>query len=361
MAANADFADDLIAWHERSGRHDLPWQTTPVDPYRVWLSEIMLQQTQVATVIPYFHRFLARFPTLEDLARASEQEVLALWAGLGYYQRGRNLLRCAQTVVQEHQGRFPSCAQALEKLPGIGRSTAAAIASTVFQERVAILDGNVQRVLARLTCTDAPWGSPALHQALWPRAQERLPREAASMPAYTQAIMDLGAMICRVRQPLCDQCPVQLHCSAHREQRVAEFPRPKIKKSVPTRQAYWAVLMSQHHVWLMQQPERGIWPSLWVPWQLDLQHPPKDWQRVGRTRTAIVSLRHQFTHYKLEIEAGCFAWSGERPVGAPIGLTRWTWAEALSLPCPTPVSRLLAKLAPVATETGGEPHRHTRT
>jgi A/G-specific adenine glycosylase len=357
MAASADFAQDLIAWHEHYGRHDLPWQTTPVDPYRVWLSEIMLQQTQVATVIPYFHRFLAEFPTLSDLAQASEQQVLALWAGLGYYQRGRNLLRCAQTLVRDHDGQFPSSAQALEKLPGIGRSTAAAIASTVYQERVAILDGNVQRVLARLTCTDAPWGSPSLNQALWPVAQAHLPKDPASMPAYTQAIMDLGAMVCRARQPACAQCPVQRHCSAFAQNRVDAFPRPKAKKIIPTRQAYWAVLMSRDHVWLMQQPDKGIWPSLWVPWQLDLQHPPRNWRAVGETRTAIISLRHQFTHYKLEIEAGCFAWSGNRPVGAPRGLIRWTWADALSLPCPAPVSRLLARLAHASRESDGEPHR----
>ncbi len=361
MDASADFAEDLIAWQKAHGRHDLPWQTRPVDPYRVWLSEIMLQQTQVATVIPYFHRFLAQFPTLSDLARATEQQVLALWAGLGYYQRGRNLLRCAQTLVRDHQGQFPSTAEALEKLPGIGRSTAAAIASTVFQERVAILDGNVQRVLARLTCADAPWGSPSLHQALWPVAQTLLPKDQVSMPAYTQAIMDLGAMVCRARQPACVQCPVQRHCSAFAQNCVDAFPRPKAKKIIPTRQAYWAVLMNRDHVWLMQQPDKGIWPSLWVPWQLDLQHPPHDWERVGKTRTAIISLRHQFTHYKLEIAAGCFDWPGNRPVGAPTGLTRWTWAEALSLPCPAPVSRLLARLAHAWTESDGELRRRSLT
>lgn len=359
MAANADFADDLIVWHRTHGRHDLPWQTQPVDPYRVWLSEIMLQQTQVATVIPYFHRFLDRFPTLTALAQASEQQVLALWAGLGYYQRGRNLLRCAQVLVRDHGGQFPATAEALQTLPGIGRSTAAAIASTVFQERVAILDGNVQRVMTRLTCIDAPWGSPALTQALWPLAQERLPKASSDMPAYTQAIMDLGAMVCRARQPTCGQCPVQRHCRAYREHCVDAFPRPKIKKAIPTRQAYWAVLMSRDHVWLMQQPEKGIWPSLWVPWQLDLAQPPDDWQTVGEQRTAIISLRHQFTHYKLEIEAGCFSWSGDRPIGAPKALTRWTWAEALSLPAPAPVSRLLARLAHALTETDDEPRRHS--
>jgi A/G-specific adenine glycosylase len=201
MAANVKptppaFAHALLKWQRQSGRHDLPWQTAPSDPYRVWVSEIMLQQTQVKTVIPYFHRFMARFPSVDALALASEHDVLALWSGLGYYRRARYLLKCAQAVMQMHGGVFPTTAETLKTLPGIGPSTAAAIASTVFNERVAILDGNVKRVLARLTCAGAPWGSPMLERELLQSATRLLPERSSDMPRYTQAIMDLGALVC---------------------------------------------------------------------------------------------------------------------------------------------------------------------
>lgn len=356
MSASADhrgFSRALLAWHRRYGRHGLPWQTDPPDPYRVWLSEVMLQQTQVATVIPYFSRFLQRFPSLRALALASEQEVLGLWSGLGYYQRARNLHACAKKLLVEHDGNFPSTAAELSTLPGIGRSTAAAISSSVFSERAAILDGNVKRVLARVTRADAPWQSPLLERLLWNEAQMRLPRNSKQMPAYTQAIMDLGALVCRVREPLCTACPVARFCEAHLHNQVANYPQARKKRVVPTRKAYWAMLLSQQGVWLQQQPDRGIWPGLWAPWQLDLNEPaPPDWQQTAGCLREVRRIRHGFTHYRLEIEAGVIEWNRQQPPkGAPRGLDFFKWTEVFGLGLPAPVRRLLLTLYPFETKT----------
>lgn len=361
-----EFVADLLRWQQAHGRHDLPWQQGRSEPdyvYRVWLSEIMLQQTQVATVIPYFNRFVARFPDLRALAAATEQEVLALWAGLGYYQRGRNLLACAQAIHIHFGGQFPQSAQTLQSLPGIGRSTAAAIAATVFQERVAILDGNVKRVLARMTCADAPWQSPALERLLWKEAESRLPTVSADMPAYTQALMDLGATVCRAKNPACDQCPVIGQCSAFQENRVAEYPKPRVKRSLPTRKAYWVVIRGPSGVWLMQQPTSGIWPGLWCPWQIQLEAMPSGWQQAMKYFDRAISIRHSFTHYRLEISAGIFNWPGtQRKAGSfmlPAGLAHFPWAGALRLPLPAPVKSLLLTLCPSGKASGDARRRST--
>lgn len=364
MAVSADsesFAQRLIRWQRQHGRHDLPWQTQPPDPYRVWLSEIMLQQTQVATVINYFHRFVARFPSLQTLASADEQEVLALWSGLGYYQRARNLLACARSLVVQHAGVFPSSAQLLATLPGIGPSTAAAIAATVYQERAAILDGNVKRVLARITCAQAPWGSPALDRQLWQEAQQRLPRLPQDMPRYTQAIMDLGAMICRARRPQCDQCPVAVDCEALRNGLVARYPMPRVKRLVPTRQTYWALCCDDRGVWLAQQPTSGIWPGLWLPWVIDPQALPRNWPKTISRLRKIHEIKHSFSHYRLTISVAVLEFSGSRPPsGAPGGLQVFSWPQALGLPLPAPVAKLLLKLCPVGIATDAAQSRNNR-
>lgn len=342
----------------------------------MWLSEIMLQQTQVQTVIPYFHRFIQQFPNLDALANAGEQDVLALWSGLGYYQRGRNLLACAKEIQMRFGGRFPETAETLATLPGIGPSTAAAIASVVYQERVAILDGNVKRVLARVTCADAPWGSPALEKQLWQEAQARLPQQTDQMPRYTQAIMDLGAMVCRVKNPACNLCPVRDDCRAYATQSVADFPRPKIKRVTPRKQAHWAVLCNTNGIWLMQQATQGIWPGLWVPWRLDLQAMPKDWERVAARLKHVIEIKHAFTHYKLDISAGVIDWpevptrvsqQSHRPIsnkslptGAPTGLIFFSWNDAVALPLPAPVRTLLTKLVPFETGSGDESRKSSR-
>ena len=258
-----DFAPRLVAWQRQHGRHALPWQQTR-DPYRVWLSEIMLQQTQVTTVLGYYQRFLERFPTVRDLADAQLDEVLAMWQGLGYYSRARNLHRCAQAVRDQHGGAFPPSAAQLTELPGIGRSTAAAIASFCFDERAAILDGNVKRVLGRLLAFDGDLASSAQEKRLWRHAETLLPAAEADMPAYTQGLMDLGASLCSTRSPQCLLCPVQDLCEARRRGAAEQFPvwTRKLKRS--RREHWWLWLEHEGRIWLEQRPARGVWAGLWT-------------------------------------------------------------------------------------------------
>ncbi|MEN9842706.1 MAG: A/G-specific adenine glycosylase [Pseudomonadota bacterium] len=257
------FAQRLVAWQQVYGRQGLPWQQTQ-DPYRVWLSEVMLQQTQVATVIDYYNRFLSKFPTLHALANAHEDEVLALWSGLGYYSRARNLYRCAQTIVTQYGGEFPKHSTDLAGLPGIGPSTAAAIASFCFLEHISIFDGNVQRVLARWLGFDEDLSKTTSQKALYAQAQtlvQYLP--AAEMPRYTQGLMDLGATVCTVKNPSCLVCPMTRDCMAYQTQRTAELPHKTKRTKRQTEQ--WTVLIAQrpdHHIYLIQRPEKGIWAKL---------------------------------------------------------------------------------------------------
>jgi A/G-specific adenine glycosylase len=255
------FAGRVVAWQRSRGRMGLPWQNTR-DPYRVWLSEVMLQQTQVATVLGYYERFLARFPDVKSLARAEVDEVLALWSGLGYYSRARNLHGCAREVVALHKGEFPGSAQALQTLPGIGRSTAAAIASFCFGERVAILDGNVKRVLTRVLGWRGDLAVAANERKLWDEAQALLPRRDA-MPRYTQGLMDLGATVCLAGRPACAACPVQDMCVARAEGAPEGYP-VKTRKLKRTAQALWLLRAqaADGSVWLEKRPPAGIWGGL---------------------------------------------------------------------------------------------------
>jgi len=259
------FADQLVRWQKSHGRHSLPWQNTR-DPYRVWLSEIMLQQTQVATVQDYYTRFLQRFPTVAELAAAPPDEVLGLWSGLGYYSRARNLHSCAQDVVRLHGGQFPQTAALLQTLPGIGPSTAAAIASFCYSERVAILDGNVRRVLTRLTAFSGDLSSIAQERTLRDMATELLPRRKLreDMPRYTQGIMDLGATICTSRQPSCPLCPVQKLCLGLASGAPERFPvkTRKLRRSALSLSLLWAQ-RSDGAVWLERRPATGIWGGLY--------------------------------------------------------------------------------------------------
>ncbi|MEO8544863.1 MAG: A/G-specific adenine glycosylase [Burkholderiaceae bacterium] len=263
------FASQIVAWQKLHGRHDLPWQNTR-DPYRVWLSEVMLQQTQVATVIDYFLRFLVRFPNVRALAAAQIDEVMGLWSGLGYYSRARNLHRCALVVVQQWGGNFPTRAEHLATLPGIGRSTAAAIAALCFGERVAIMDANVRRVLARYLAFGGDLAQQANQNRLWERAEDLLPRNrlALTMPTYTQGMMDLGATICLPRQPQCGACPVQEHCAALQQGSPQDFPvrSRKIKRSARSVWLLWARGPADA-VWLQRRPVPGVWAGLYcLPW-----------------------------------------------------------------------------------------------
>jgi len=263
------FASRVVAWQKSHGRHGLPWQNTR-DPYRVWLSEVMLQQTQVATVIDYFHRFVARFPDVRALAAAPLDAVMGLWSGLGYYSRARNLHQCAIAVVAQWGGEFPQRAEQLATLPGIGRSTAAAIASLCFGERVAIMDANVRRVLTRYLAFGGDLAQQAQQKLLWKQADDLLPRTRLSqtMPVYTQGMMDLGATVCLPRQPLCTVCPVQGDCAARQLGAPQDFPvrSRKLKRSARSVWLLWACNPADA-VWLQRRPVPGVWAGLYcLPW-----------------------------------------------------------------------------------------------
>ncbi|MEO8248183.1 MAG: A/G-specific adenine glycosylase [Burkholderiales bacterium] len=259
-----NFAERVLAWQATYGRRDLPWQASR-DPYRVWLSEVMLQQTQVATVRGYFSRFISRFPDVRALAAADADAVLALWSGLGYYSRARNLHRCARQVMEQHGGEFPNSAALLETLPGIGRSTAAAIAAFCFGERVAIFDGNVRRVLARALGFDADLAVPANERALWRRATELLPERDSmeTMPRYTQGLMDLGATVCHARKPACARCPLAEICVAMHAGEPERLP-VRARKLVRKVLDWWLLIARDERgaVWLERRPESGIWAGL---------------------------------------------------------------------------------------------------
>ncbi|MDG0853809.1 A/G-specific adenine glycosylase [Roseateles puraquae] len=260
-ALAADFGKTVVAWQRRHGRHTLPWQNTR-DPYRVWLSEVMLQQTQVTTVLGYYERFLARWPRVTDLAAASLDDVLAQWAGLGYYSRARNLHACARAVAALHGGEFPQSAAGLQTLPGIGRSTAAAIAAFCFGERVAILDGNVKRVLGRVLAFEGDLASSAAEKRLWDLATALLPEQ--DMDRYTQGLMDLGATVCTARSPNCLLCPVQPLCLAQQQGDPTRFPIKTKKLKRGRRESWWLWLEREGRVLLQQRPATGVWAGLWT-------------------------------------------------------------------------------------------------
>jgi A/G-specific adenine glycosylase len=306
VSLQSAFAGRLIAWQRRHGRHDLPWQNTR-DPYRIWLSEIMLQQTQVTTVIPYYAKFLARFPDVAALAAAPIDEVMALWAGLGYYSRARNLHRCAQAVVEHHGGAFPALPEALALLPGIGRSTAAAIASFAFGARATILDGNVKRVLARVFGIEGFPGEKRVENAMWELAETLLPADAsdADVSAYTQGLMDLGATLCVRGKPDCARCPFAGDCIAYATGRQRELPTARPKKAVPKRQTWMLVLRDGGSVLLERRPPTGIWGGLWsLPEAADESSLAERARTLGAAGLPerLAPLTHAFTHFRLEIE-----------------------------------------------------------
>jgi A/G-specific adenine glycosylase len=333
-----DVAPRIVAWQRTHGRHSLPWQATR-DPYRVWLSEIMLQQTQVATVLGYYERFLARFPAVGDLAAASEDEVLGLWSGLGYYSRARNLHRAAQAVMRDHGGCFPQTAQALQTLPGIGRSTAAAIAAFCFSERVAILDGNVKRVLARALAFDGDLASAAQERRLWDLAQGLVPADSADMPAYTQGLMDLGATVCLARGPNCLLCPLQDGCEARSQGRPEAYP-VRTRKLRRTAHAMWLLVARRPDgaVWLEKRPSSGIWAGLHG---LPVFASAQALQAAVPPRLTAVDgppFVHALTHKDLHLHPVHVQWgrSAQSPGGSDnpgrwVEATQWT---ALGLPAP---------------------------
>jgi A/G-specific adenine glycosylase len=298
---STDFAQQLLSWFDDHGRHNLPWQDNR-NAYRVWVSEIMLQQTQVATVIPYFERFMARFPQLSDLAAAPVDDVLALWTGLGYYSRARNLHKCAQVVTEQYQGDFPVDTQTLAQLPGIGPSTAAAIVSQAYNKPAAILDGNVKRVLTRIYAIEGWPGQKVIEQQLWDLAKQLTPQQRNA--DYTQAIMDLGATICRRNKPLCVACPMQNNCQALAQDKVNALPTRKPKKDLPEKQV-WTLLLTDHqqNVQLYQRPHKGIWGGLWsLPEFASLEDMENHLALLGTTNCQpLPEVKHAFSHYKLTL------------------------------------------------------------
>ncbi len=338
-----DFGNRVVAWQKKYGRHDLPWQNTQ-DPYAVWLSEIMLQQTQVVTVRDYFARFMQRFPTVRDLAQAHEDEVLGLWSGLGYYSRARNLHKAAQQVVALHGGQFPKDAITLQTLPGIGPSTAAAVASLCFGEAVAILDGNVKRVLTRFLGYAADLSVLKNERVLWQIAQSMLPTQNVkkAMPYYTQGVMDLGATVCTPKQPACDKCPLQSDCVAHAQAQPERYPvkTKKLKRSSEQLWLLWAQA-ANGSVWLMQRPAQGVWASLYCLPVFDAfdallsavpaQHHHKLQELEG--------FKHVLTHKDLHIHP-VFV---QLPQSVLLGSGQWVKADTWpALGLPAPVRKLLA-------------------
>ena len=299
----SDFSSRLIAWQKIHGRHDLPWQNTQ-DPYAIWVSEIMLQQTQVAAVIAYYARFMARFPNIATLAQASQEEVLQHWSGLGYYSRARNLHNAVQTIMDEFDGQFPEDFEKIQTLSGIGRSTAAAIASFAFQQNQTILDGNVKRVLARHFLIEGWTGSPKIEKALWALAETLVPSQ--EMIAYTQGLMDLGATICTRSKPKCELCPLNVHCMALAKNQTKALPTPKPRKAIPQKQTTMLLLLNGNEVMLEKRPPNGIWGGLWSLPEISMQEIPSEvaMQRFGlevESDEPLPSILHTFTHFKLEI------------------------------------------------------------
>jgi A/G-specific adenine glycosylase len=335
------FASALIAWHGRHGRRGLPWQATR-DPYRIWLSEVMLQQTQVATVIPYYARFLRRFPTARDLAQASEDDVLRLWSGLGYYARGRNLHAAAKQIALNG---FPRTASAIQDLPGIGRSTAAAIAAFAFGERAPILDGNVKRVLARYHGIEGWPGDKPVESALWSRAEALLPEN--DVATYTQALMDLGATVCTSRAPRCDGCPVRLGCQARKLGRTVDIPAPRPRKALPRKSVTWLLLLDGNRILLEKRPSSGLWGGLWsfpaAPTR-DLPGYCRGTLRCElRSRRALEPLEHGFTHFRLLIRP--LVCKVRRMPDPETSGRRWMdMATAHSSGVPAPVRTLIGRL-----------------
>jgi A/G-specific adenine glycosylase len=331
LTAAAVFAARLTAWQAAAGRHDLPWQRTR-DPYRIWLSEIMLQQTQVATVIPYYERFLAAFPDVRALAAAEPGAVAALWAGLGYYARARNLHRCAREVVAVHGGKFPQSAAALAALPGIGRSTAAAIAAFAWGERAAILDGNVKRVLCRCFGIDGFPGLAAVDRNLWQLAETLLPD--TGIEAYTQGLMDLGATVCMRTRPACAACPLAGECVARATGRQRELPAARPRKALPERSARFALITDGVRL-------RG---GLLVPPEGD---PDAVLARLGLAageQRELAPLRHAFTHFRLTLLPTLCRVAPGAAVNDP-ALAWVPLAEAADAGVPTPVRKLIRQLA----------------
>ncbi len=343
-----NFSKSLIFWHKKYGRHDLPWQFDPT-PYHIWVSEIMLQQTQVNTVIPYYTRFIDRFPDIQSLANAELDEVLSHWAGLGYYARGRNLYHAAQMICDEHGGTIPASKEKLLTLPGIGRSTASAIMALAFNQRHAILDGNVKRVISRFYAISGWPGESAVEKQLWQLAENLTPER--NVAQYTQAMMDLGATVCTRSQAKCDICPISQRCLARQEESQYKYPTPKPKKSIPLRKIVFLLLENKAGEILFQRrPPTGIWGGLWCFPECSTDDDIEKWLLAETGLSGSISrqlsvIKHTLTHFRMEI----------LPIHLKIKQCnnvkemddhRWRLAgDALKFGVPAPVRNLLLTMA----------------
>ncbi|MGI9315767.1 MAG: A/G-specific adenine glycosylase [bacterium] len=347
---DGEFADNLLDWFDHHGRKTLPWQIDR-DPYRIWVSEIMLQQTQVNAVIPYFDRFVTRFPTIEALSISETDEVMHYWSGLGYYARARNLHKAAQQITRQHHGKFPTTLDAVMALPGIGRSTAGAILSFCFGQRHPILDGNVKRVLTRYCAISGYPGTRDVADRLWQLADQLTP--ASRVEDYTQAIMDLGATVCVRRQPDCDRCPLQSGCAAFDQGKPAHYPTPKPKKSRPSRTTTMLVLVDpQCRVMLEKRPPSGIWGGLWSLPELPGAMTEEEYikERFGFSSdeaSDLPILQHGFTHFDLQIKPRRLSVSpGETCIMDAEQYLWYNMSEPQSIGLPAAISKLLATLTP---------------
>jgi A/G-specific adenine glycosylase len=357
-------AERLLAWFDRHGRKDLPWQQD-VNAYRVWVSEIMLQQTQVATVIPYFERFMARFPDVAALAAAPQDEVLRLWSGLGYYARARNLHRAAQIIRDEHGGQLPYSIEQLEALPGIGRSTAAAIQALTYGERHAILDGNVKRVLARMHAVEGWPGEARVLKRLWALAEAQTPGDRVA--DYTQAIMDLGATVCRRGDPVCGSCPLNVDCRARAEGRQRELPTPRPRRPVPERHCIMLIATNPAgEVLLERRPPSGIWGGLWSLPEFESADEALGWcrDRFGDRPSEYEPWPeriHAFTHFRLRYTP--LQIRVPEPAPSIMEGAQWVWyntAQPMSGGLAAPISELLSALQPDSEEMADDPNGSLR-
>ncbi len=332
------FANAIIAWQKLYGRHDLPWQTKlnqAPDPYAIWVSEIMLQQTQVAAVMGYYAKFMGRFPSIEQLAKATQDEVLQHWSGLGYYSRARNLHSAAQKIADDFNGKFPQNFEDILSLPGIGHSTAAAISTFAFNQPMPILDGNVKRVFAR-HFNIAGWLSlPKIQQSMWQIAIRENPQEDAI--AYTQGLMDLGATLCTRSKPKCPACPVNTSCAALANHSVSQLPTPKPRKAIPERNIYFIVYQNSNDILLERRANKGIWGGLWsFP---EAETLPKNDQE---NMQLLPQFSHTFTHFRLHIQPVLI--QSAKPTILPNSL--WIGLEeAMEAAIPTPVRKILVTLS----------------
>jgi A/G-specific adenine glycosylase len=344
--ASGTFAERLIAWQRRAGRHDLPWQGQR-DPYAIWIAEVMLQQTQVTTVIPYYRRFLEHFPCVAALAAAELDQVLELWSGLGYYARARHLHRAAREIMETWGGTFPTRSEDLAQLPGMGRSTAAAVAVFAFGERAAILDGNVKRVLARHLGIEGYPGAPAVERRLWQEAQALLPRR--DIEAYTQGLMDLGATVCTRTQPRCAACPVAEDCVARCTGRVDRLPMPRPRRPLPQREVQWLVVLRAEEVLLEKRASLGLWGGLWSFPEAGVDEDPALWcarvlEAQPQALAALEPLTHAFTHFALRIHPRLVRVERVAQQAAQPGRLWLPVPEAAQAAVPAPVRRVLRSI-----------------